>query len=132
MPGVERLEAKLTALLAGTKLSDGVAVKEFSVKELTRTKQEMEGFLADAGKLAETRSMMSAGTATPEQLKVLNIFEKTFKSYIMESDEAKQEREKATSMEGVLEDQRNKMKLGATLPGQGFVGLSLSRYYSQA
>ncbi|KAJ1484191.1 hypothetical protein T484DRAFT_1894807 [Baffinella frigidus] len=112
------------ALPGGTKLSDGVAVAEFSVKELTRTKQEMEGFLADAGKLAETRAMMNAGTATPEQLKVLNIFEKTFKSYIMESDEAKQEREKATVMEGVLEDQRNKMKLGATLPGQGFVEMS--------
>jgi hypothetical protein len=112
------------ALPDGTMLSDGTTVPEFSVAELTRTKQAMEGFLADAEKLAETRALIETGAATPEQLKVLRIFEKTFKSYIMESVEARAERERATVLEGELEDSRNKMRLGATLPGKGFVEMS--------
>ena len=52
---------------------------------------------------------------SPEERKTLQLFERTFGCYIMESSDAKALRTEATTIEGSLEDARNKMTLGATL-----------------
>lgn len=84
----------------------------------------MEAFLADQAKLDRARELLKAPGATDEQKKVLSMFERTFKCYIMESDEAKKLREESMKTEGSLEAARNSMKLGADLPGAGFTELS--------
>jgi oligoendopeptidase F len=95
-----------------------LADAKFSVAELTRTKAEMEAFLADEKKLTATRSyLQKAEGLTAEQKKTLTLFERTFGCYIMESAEAKELRAKAMAIEGSLEDARNRMTLGATLDG---------------
>ena len=68
----------------GTKmaLSDG----RYSVGELTRTKGEMEAFLADEQKLQTTRAHLAADESLSEgERKMLALFERTFQCYIMES-----------------------------------------------
>jgi len=52
------------------------------------------------------------------------MFERTFQCYIMESSEARSLREESTRLEGDLGAKRNRMRLGAELPGEGFVELS--------
>ena len=84
----------------------------------------MEAFLADKSKLDRARELLKSEGLTDEQKKVLGMFERTFKCYIMESDEAKKLREESMKIEGSLEAARNTMKLGADLPGQGFTELS--------
>ena len=107
----------------GTKmaLSDG----KYNTAELTRTKGEMEGFLADPANLARARELLASGgdALSAEEKKTLELFVKTFGCYIMEGDEAKTLRTACTEVEGSLEAARNKMKLGATLEG-AFVELS--------
>ena len=107
----------------GTKmaLSDG----KYNTAELTRTKGEMEGFLADPANLARARELLASGgeSLSAEEKKTLELFVKTFGCYIMEGDEAKTLRTACTEVEGSLEAARNKMKLGATLDG-AFVELS--------
>lgn len=106
----------------GTKMA--LSDEKFSVAELTRTKGEMEGFLADEEKLKTTREHLAKGDLlSPEELKTLKVFERTFGCYIMEADEAKTLRNSCTEIEGKLEDARNKMTLGATIGGK-FVELS--------
>ena len=91
---------------------------KYSVAELTRTKTEMEAFLADEGKLQATRSHLErAVELTAEQVKTLKLFERTFGCYIMESAEAKALRTEAMEIEGSLEASRNTMPLGATIEG---------------
>lgn len=108
----------------GTPLADGRKPEEYSVEELTRTKQEMENFLADEKKLEQSRKWLQDGSLSSEQAKVLKVFERTFGCYIMESEEARKFREEATKLEGSLNDLRNKMTLGANMPGKGFVEMS--------
>ena len=55
---------------------------------------------------------------TEDQRVTLQLFERTFKSYIMESETARQERRRATELEGQLERARNDLVLGAHLPTQ--------------
>ena len=47
------------ALSNGTPLADGKGPTEYSVDELTRTKMEMEAFLADSAKLEKTREFLA-------------------------------------------------------------------------
>jgi hypothetical protein len=96
------------ALSNGTPLSSGSAPAEYSVAALTETKQRMEDFLADPAKLERTRELLKSAELAPEQRKVLALFERTFKCYIMESADAKRLREEATKIEGSLESARNK------------------------
>eukprot|EP00962_Isochrysis_galbana_P017143 scaffold4925_cov125-Isochrysis_galbana.AAC.9 len=109
----------------GTKMA--LAADMYSVSELTRTKEEMEAFLADEAKLSKSRELLAqAETAelSESEVRTLKIFERTFGCYIMESAEARELRATATRAEGALEDARNKMTLGATMPGKGFVEMS--------
>ena len=106
----------------GTKMA--LSDERFSVPELTRTKGEMEAFLADEQKLKTTREHLANTSELSEaEQKTLALFERTFQCYIMESAEAKELRATATRIEGALEAARNKMRLGATIDGS-FVELS--------
>jgi len=109
----------------GTKMA--LASPKYSIPELTRTKEEMEAFLADDSKLSKSRELLAqAETAelSDSETRTLKIFERTFGCYIMEAPEARELRASSTRAEGALEDARNKMVLGATLPGKGFVEMS--------
>jgi len=100
----------------GTKMSlSGI---DYSTDELTRTKGEMEAFLADESKLAQTRDFLKSVPADSAHAKTLKMLERTFGCYIMESEEAKTLRAEATKIEGQLEDARNKLTLGATINGK--------------
>ena len=96
---------------------------KYSVSELTRTKSEMEAFLASTKKLEETRSYLASKDVTEDERKTLQMFERTFGCYIMEDPEALKLRMQSLNIEGALEDSRNKMSLGATIGG-AFVELS--------
>jgi len=112
------------ALSDGTPLADGKGPTAYSVDELTRTKMEMEAFLADSAKLEKTREFLSkADELTEDQIKTLKIFERTFGCYIMESATAREKREESMKLEGGLESKRNTMKLGAQLK-DGFQEMS--------
>mmetsp|Transcript_23191 Transcript_23191/g.45019 ORF Transcript_23191/g.45019 Transcript_23191/m.45019 type:complete len:630 (-) Transcript_23191:185-2074(-) len=108
----------------GTKLADGTVTPKFNTEELTRTKKAMEDFLADQSKLDKTRELLASPDITPDQTKVLKMFERTFGCYIMESKEAQKLREESMTIEGSLEAARNTMKLGAEIPGEGFKEMS--------
>jgi hypothetical protein len=117
----EQLHRAFEMQFWGTKMA--LADPSYSVDELTRTKGEMESFLADEAKLSQTRELLAAASVSEEEVptaitKSLQLFEKTFGCYIMESDEAKELRAEATKIEGKLEDERNKMVLGATIDGK--------------
>jgi hypothetical protein len=78
------------ALSNGTPLADGKGPATYSTEELTRTKMEMEAFLADKAKLLKTREFLSkSADLSADQIKTLKMFERTFGCYIMESDVAK-------------------------------------------
>ncbi len=109
------------ALSNGTKLSSGAAPPEYSIAALTETKRKMEDFLADSKKLERTRELLKSGDLSPEQRKVLTLFERTFKCYIMENADAKRLREEATKIEGTLEDARNKFALKISFAPPPFV-----------
>jgi len=112
------------ALSNGTPLADGNCPATYSIDELTRTKMEMEAFLADSGKLEKTREFLAKkDELSEEQTKTLKIFERTFGCYIMESPVARDKREESMKLEGSLESERNTMKLGAQLK-DGFVEMS--------
>jgi len=84
----------------------------FSTECLTRTKNEMEGFLQDQGRHKQVKEWMSSGKGSEDQKKVLRIFDRTFSCYLMSSEEATKLRERITQLEGDLEAKRNKMALG--------------------
>jgi len=90
-----------------------------STEELVRTKGLYDNFLADKANLARTRELKHDKEVTPEQMDVLDIFERTFLCYMMESTEAEALRDKSTELEGVLEAGRRNMKLGYTDPKTG-------------
>lgn len=104
----------------GTKMA---LAGSYSVSELTRTKREMEDFLADETKLARTRELLASVQEVSEDdnhtAKTLRIFERTFGCYIMESEEAKLLRSEALDIEGKLENERNNLVLGAIMPDDG-------------
>lgn len=113
----DRLHRAFELQFWGTKMA--LASPEYSTEELTRTKGEMEDFLADESKLAKTRQFLEetmAGDGKYE--KTLRMLERTFGCYIMESEEAKTLRSEATAIEGKLEASRNTLALGATIDGK--------------
>jgi len=120
--GYERVHVDFEDQFWGTKMA--LKDTKFATDALSDTKGKMENFLAEPAKLEETRRWLKSGLANEEQLRVLKMFERTFGCYIMESDEAKALREEVTKKESEVEDQRNKLKLGADLPGVGFTELS--------
>lgn len=94
----------------GTKMN--LSVGTYSKELLTSTKLAMEAILADKARLDTTREWMKSGEASPEQLKCLHIFERTFLCYIMESEEAAALRTSTMGAEGELEARRSTMSLG--------------------
>lgn len=100
----------------GTKMA--LTGAQYSTDELTRTKGEMEAFLADETKLAQTREFLKVVPEDSPHAKTLKMLERTFGCYIMESEEAKALRAEATKIEGQLEAARNKLTLGATIGGE--------------
>lgn len=106
----------------GTKMA--LKDPKFSAAHLSETKGKMEAFLSEPSRLEATKKWLASGVASEEQLGVLKIFERTFKCYIMESDEAKRMREETTHLESTLEEKRNGMELGAKLPDDKFLALS--------
>jgi len=99
--------------------STKMALKGNSTEDLTRTKLNLDTFLRDKSNLALVRENMNDGEATEEQLKILKIMEKTFKCYIMESEEIERLADKTIELEGALQANRNTMKLGYTNPHTG-------------
>ena len=101
---------------------------KYSVEELTRTKGEMEAFLADEAKLAKARALLEqiSGSDGDDEMtaKTLKMLERTFGCYIMESEEAQALRSEATKIEGKLESERNSLVLGATMPDGNFEEMS--------
>lgn len=91
---------------------------QYSTDELTRTKGEMEAFLADEGKLSQARELLKVVPKDSMEAKTLKMLERTFGCYIMESEEAKTLRAEATKIEGGLEAARNNLILGATIDGK--------------
>lgn len=99
------------------------APRDYSVDELTRTKQAMEGFLGDESKLQEARRLLASGDASESEAKTLRLMTRAFECYIMESASSRALRAEATAIEGRLEAARNAMSLGATIGG-AFVEMS--------
>ena len=114
--GYERLHKAFELQFWGTKMA--LSSPEYSTAELTRTKGEMEGFLADEAKLTRTRELLLTVSEDSPDANTLRMLERTFGCYIMESEEAKKLRAEATEIEGRLESARNKMSLGATIDGK--------------
>ena len=123
----ERLHRDFELQFWGTKMA--LSDPKYSVEELTRTKGEMEAFLADEAKLAKARALLehiSTGSDGDDDMmsKTLKMLERTFGCYIMESEEAKALRSEATKIEGKLESERNNLELGATMPDGTFEEMS--------
>jgi oligoendopeptidase F len=100
----------------GTKMA--LSSPKYSTEELTRTKGEMEAFLADESKLSKTRELLKQVEKGSLEETTLKMFERTFGCYIMESEEAKKLRGEATKIEGQLEAARNHLTLGAIINGK--------------
>ena len=100
----------------GTKMA--LSGPEHSTAELTRTKGEMEAFLADEAKLATTRDLLLSVPEDSADATTLRMLERTFGCYIMESEDAKKLRAEATEIEGQLESARNRLSLGAIIDGK--------------
>jgi len=118
----ERLHFEFETQFWGTKMA--LKSSDYSLDKLKQTKQQMESFLSSADRLRTTRNMLEAALAanssprtsvTPEQLKTLRAFERTFGCYSMESAVACDLRSEATTIENELGAARNKMTLGARL-----------------
>lgn len=118
----EQLHRAFELQFWGTKMA--LKDESYSVSELTRTKGEMESFLADEAKLDKVRQLLSETSETDPLYKTLKMLQRTFGSYIMASDEAKSLRSKATEIEGQLESSRNNLVLGATMPDGKFEEMS--------
>ncbi|KAL7522935.1 hypothetical protein ACHAWX_007671 [Stephanocyclus meneghinianus] len=112
----ERLHRAFELQFWGTKMA--LSGPQYSTEELTRTKGEMEAFLADESKLAKTRELLKIVPADSQHAKTLKMLERTFRCYIMESEEAKALRAEAMKIEGQLEAARNKLSLGAVIDGK--------------
>lgn len=112
----ETLHREFELQFWGTKMN--LSDPKYSTAELTRTKTEMETFLADESKLTKTRELLHSLPEDSPYVPTLKMLERTFGCYIMESEEAKKLRIEATEIEGKLSEARNKMTLGAIINGQ--------------
>jgi hypothetical protein len=90
-----------------------------STKALTESKTALDAFLGDEATLQKTREFLALGADAlgPDRLKLLNIFEKTFKCYIVESAEARDLRTQIDQLEADLAQARNKMAMGYEIDG---------------
>ena len=79
--------------------------------------------LAPAPQLTHTRELLADSALTDEQRQTLQLFERTFGCYIMESAEAREQRAECMRIEGGLEAARNTLALGADIDGK-FVEMS--------
>ncbi len=95
-----------------------------STQELTKTKSQLDDFLGSKAMLEQVRAMMASPEVTPEQLKVLQIFEKTFLCYIIEDPEAKRIKDETMEIEADLAQSRNFLSLGYTNAEGTFVKCS--------
>ena len=62
-------------------------LKGCSTEKLTQTKAALDDFLGSKENFLLVREMLASKEVTPEQSKVLKIFEKTFSCYIIENEE---------------------------------------------
>lgn len=107
----------------GTKMN--LAGDTYSTEKLSSTKEAMEAFLRDPGRLAEVEKMISSNRGSDLQKVALNCFSRTFKCYQMSDPEAVALRTQCTSIEDALNSARNKtFALGYTPPGGTFTELS--------
>ena len=83
-----------------------LADKSFTKDAENETKMAMEKWLRDPALLEETRKWKTAGGGNDSQNRCLDIFERTFSTYIMEDDDAVTVREEILAMEGKLEEAR--------------------------
>ena len=73
----EKLHRAFEEQVWGTKMALGGA--EYSTSELTRTKGEMEDFLADASKLRRARELLESGDSlSADERKTLEMLVRTF------------------------------------------------------
>ncbi|KAJ3111583.1 hypothetical protein HDU96_005547 [Phlyctochytrium bullatum] len=91
-------------------------LKGCSSAELARTKDELDLFLGDEKMLDRVKELLKRPDLTAEQRKVLAIFERTFKCYIIQDKSALEIRSKINELEAALAESRNKMQLGYVDP----------------
>ncbi|KAL4458233.1 hypothetical protein ABPG75_013098 [Micractinium tetrahymenae] len=85
-----------------------------SAAELASTKTAYDAFLADPARLAAVREALGRDGLTPEQRHVLEIMEKTFKTYLTEDPRVAELKERVNELEAELQNARNGMALGYT------------------
>lgn len=100
----EVLHANYEAQFWGTKMN--LADKSFTKEAENEAKMAMEAWLRNPQLLEETRWWKSAGGGDDAQKSCLDIFERTFSTYIMDDSAAVKAREEIMAMEGKLEEAR--------------------------
>lgn len=96
-----------------------MSLKGSSSEALARTKTEYEAFLGDAAKLKAVREKLQNQELTPEQRKILQIFERTFQCYIIEDPAAVELKDRLNTLEAQLAEARNELALGYNDPQAG-------------
>ncbi|KAJ3076621.1 hypothetical protein HDU98_001630 [Podochytrium sp. JEL0797] len=94
-------------------------LKGCSSDELTRTKNELDAFLGDASMLTKVQQLLAQPNLTADQRKTLQIFERTFKCYIITDPKGIEMREELNRLEAKLAEERRAFKLGYTHPETG-------------
>ena len=94
-----------------------MALKGSSADELTRTKNEYEGFLRSKDRLAQIRTHLAA--ANDEQKRTLRIMERTFLCHVTESAEAERLKVACVALESKLAQKRDEMVIGYVDPSTG-------------
>jgi oligoendopeptidase F len=86
-----------------------------SIEKLTQTKGELDEFLGDQNVLEQVQKFLKSSEITDEERKILLIFERTFKCYIIQDPKAKEIKLKIDQLEAELQEERKNMKLGYTV-----------------
>lgn len=95
-----------------------------SSASLASSKSELDTFLGDKAALAKVREYLQQCDVTPEQTRVLQLFERTLLCYIVEDPAAVALKERINVLEAELAEQRNRMNLGYTNAAGEFVKAS--------
>lgn len=90
-----------------------------SSDKLTSSKNELDLFLGDKVVLERVRKELLGTDITPDQTKILKIFERTLMCNIIEDPAARELRETINRLESELAEDRNRMDLGYTDPESG-------------
>ena len=96
-----------------------MALKGNSTDELTRTKNEYEGFLRSKDRLAQIRTHLNSADASDEQKRTLQIMERTFLCHVTESAEAERLKVECVALESKLAQKRDEMNIGYVDPATG-------------